>query len=81
MRSKLAFKLAVSREPTAEEIAICDRVFKKQLASFNADPEAATKYLSAGEAPRDESIDAKELATWAVLANMIFNLDEFLTRG
>jgi mono/diheme cytochrome c family protein len=76
-----AFRLAVSRPPSVEEVATCRRVFEKQLASFKADPEAAEKYLTAGEAPRDPAIDAPELAALTVLVNMILNLDEFLTRG
>lgn len=80
-RVALAFKLAVAREPAAAEVATCRRVFDHQLASFRSDPAAAEKYLASGEAPRDAAIEAAELAAWAVLANMILNLDEFVTRG
>ncbi|MEZ5328514.1 MAG: DUF1553 domain-containing protein [Verrucomicrobiales bacterium] len=76
-----AFRLAVSRPPSVEEVDTCHRVFEKQLASFKANPEAAEKYLTAGEAPRDPAIDSAHLAAWTVLVNMILNLDEFLTRG
>jgi hypothetical protein len=33
-----------------------------------------------GESGRDENLDAAEHATWTVLASMILNLDETLTR-
>ncbi|MGK0190177.1 MAG: hypothetical protein ACI9R3_005997, partial [Verrucomicrobiales bacterium] len=76
-----AFRLAVSRPPSVEEMATCQRVFQHQLASFKADPSAAEKYLAAGEAPRDSELDPSDHAAWTVLVNMILNLDEFLTRG
>ena len=36
--------------------------------------------LAMGDSPREKSIDAKEHATWTVLASMILNLDETLNR-
>ena len=47
---------------------------------YQADPEAALALVSAGESERDESLDVAEHATWTVLASMMLNLDETLTR-
>jgi hypothetical protein len=34
-----------------------------------------------GESKRDEKLDAAELASWAVIASVVLNLDETVTRG
>jgi mono/diheme cytochrome c family protein len=76
-----AFRLTLARDAFPEEIAICREVLENQLANYRVRPEEAKKYLSAGDSPRDESFDPAELAAWAVLANLILNLDEVLVRG
>ena len=74
------YRLCASRPPTAREIEICRRVLGNQRASFTDDPGSAKEYLSHGESKRDESLDPVEHASWAVVCNMILNLDEVLTR-
>ena len=44
------------------------------------DPEAARKYLSQGESPRDEELDVSELAAYSTLASLILNMDETITK-
>ena len=80
-RISMAYLLALSRKPTGEELAICKDVFEKQMASFSQDVDQAVKYLAQGAAGFDESLDPAELASYTVIANMILNLDETLTRG
>ena len=51
---------------------------------FKGDPvdnEKAKKFLSMGEISRDEKIDLVEHASWTVIAQMLLNMDETLTRG
>ena len=45
------------------------------------DSEAAKKLIGFGESKRDESLDVAEHAAWTVIASMILNLNETLTRG
>ena len=80
-RIQYAYRLALSREATEEEIDICREVFERQLSSFTENPADAAKYLSYGEAPRDDTIDTVQHAAYAVIVNMILNLDECLMRG
>ena len=47
---------------------------------YEADAEAATKLLSFGESKRDESLAPAEHAAWTILASMVLNMDETLTR-
>ncbi len=50
------------------------------LDEYKANPEAAAKYLSQGESPRDEELDASELAAYSTLASMMLNMDETITK-
>jgi hypothetical protein len=80
-RIAFAFKLATARLPHEKETSILKRVFEDQRERFARDKPAAEKLLKVGESPRDEKLDAIELAAWAMVANAIMNLDEVLTRG
>jgi hypothetical protein len=80
-RINLAYRLATSREATSKEIKILKSLLADQRKRFAADPESAKKFLAVGESKRDESIDSVEHAAWAVIAQMILNLDETLTRS
>ncbi len=80
-RIVLAFRLATARHPKAAEQAVLRRVFEEQLAAYRKDPQAALKLLGVGESPRDGKRDVAELAAWAVIASVVLNLDEAVTRG
>ena len=45
-----------------------------------ADADGAKKLIAFGESKPDAKLDAIELATWTMLANELFNLDEVLTK-
>jgi hypothetical protein len=80
-RIDLAYQLATSRPATEREQTILRRVLRGQRERFEANPENAQQFLGVGERPRDASIDLVEHAAWTVIAQMILNLDETLTRG
>jgi len=80
-RLAFVFKLATARLPREKEVAILKRVFDAQKERFAKDKMGAEKLLKVGESPRDEKLDAIELAAWTMVANAILNLDEVLTRG
>jgi hypothetical protein len=48
--------------------------------NYQTDAEAARKLVSHGEHPRNEKLDASELATYTAVASLILNLDEVLTK-
>jgi len=75
-----AFRLVTAREPRDSELAILLGVYRDSLGRYRADTEAAEKLLATGEAPRNPSLDAAEHAATTVLANLLLNLDEALTR-
>ncbi|MGB1760062.1 MAG: hypothetical protein ACPHOG_05110 [Verrucomicrobiales bacterium] len=51
------------------------------MKSFGSDKEKAKQFLSVGEVARNENIDLVEHASWSVIAQMLLNMDETLTRG
>lgn len=79
-RAAFAFRVATARNPTADEAAILLRVFESELAEFQADVDSVAKLLSYGAAKRNEALDVKELAAWTMVANMVLNLDETVTK-
>lgn len=80
-RLALAFRAATARPPRADELAVLRGVLETHLAEYRGNPEAAGKLLAVGEAPRDAALDAAELAAWTMVANLILNLDETVTKG
>ncbi len=80
-RMVFAFRLATSRKPRADEVEVLNRVLQQQLEDFRADKEASEKLLQVGDSPRDPSFDAPELAAWTMIANVLLNLDETVTKG
>ena len=59
---------------------ILEQGLTKRLAQYRADSAAAEKLLSAGDSPRDKTIDTAELAAYTTAASVILNLDEVITR-
>jgi len=80
-RIAFAFRTCTARKPTPEEIAVIKSVFKSQLADYRKTPDAAKRLLSIGESPRNEKLDPVELAAWTMVANLVLNLDETITKG
>ena len=73
--------LATSRQPADDEISVMVSVFNDLKKSYTEDTEAAAKLLAIGEAAKLEGIDQAELAAWTIVANLVLNLDEVLTKG
>jgi hypothetical protein len=80
-RIQLAFRLAMSRPPSEKEIAVLLRIHQAQIEVYRKDGEAAAKLLGVGESARNEKLDQAELAAWTMVASVILNLDETITKG
>jgi hypothetical protein len=79
-RLAYAFRLATARRPNADELSVLVKVYQAQLADYQADKEAAAKLLSYGDSKRNEALDPSEEAAWTMVANLILNLDEVVTK-
>ncbi len=80
-RIAFAVEEATSQEPDRETVRILAQRLKEELSAFSADPERAVAFLSVGESPRDRALDAAEHAAWTVVASLILNLSESITRN
>ncbi len=80
-RLDLGFRIVTSRRPTAAEAKILKEQLDKQLARYQQDKEAASKLIKYGEAPVKAGLDASELAAYTMVANLLLNLDETLTKN
>jgi hypothetical protein len=69
----LGVKIVLSREATAPELDRIVRFFEEERRHFAAEPDAA----AAVAGTRDGSVD---LAAWTMVANVLLNLDETVTK-
>jgi hypothetical protein len=73
-------RLAIGRQPTADELAALVGGFEADLATFTAAPERAEKYATVGLVKKPDTVPAVEFAAYSISANVIINLDEFVMR-
>ena len=76
-RARFAFRLALAREPSAEELQILVGLLDDLRSTAEADPESASK-LAGPDLP--DGVEAPEAAAWVALSRAILNLDEFVNR-
>jgi mono/diheme cytochrome c family protein len=74
------FLRTVAREPVDDEVQRLTSLWKRRRAEFQAQPTAATALLGVGESPRDLRFAPADLAAWTVVANVLLNLDEAVTK-
>lgn len=79
-RLAFAFELATARKPTPREAAILLRVFDQHLQKYRADSDAAKQLLTVGESPADAQLNTVELASYTMVASVVLNLDETVTK-
>lgn len=80
-RAAWAFELATARPPEPSEAATLLDVYRYGLKEFSAEAERANALLSIGESARDDNLPADQKAAWTVVASLLLNLDEVLTRN
>lgn len=79
-RVTLAFRRALVRTPEKQEVQMLLENLEAQRKYFHGDREEAVKLVSQGDSPRDEGLPVEDLAAYTMLANLLFNLDEFVTK-
>jgi hypothetical protein len=80
--SRLAwgFRVVTSRVPTAAEQQVLIRNLQKQQAYFAAQPDEARKLLATGERRNRANLSAGEVAAYAMVASLLLNTDEAITK-
>lgn len=74
-------KRALVRDAKPEEVAILKELFEARLKHYEATPDEAKKLATDPLGPLPEGMSVGELAALTAVANVILNLDEFLTRN
>ncbi len=80
-RLTFAFRSATSRHPDAREAELLRRTLDQHLAAYRGRPDDARQAVRYGESTPDPALDPVELAAWTLIANLILNLDEVVTKG
>ena len=81
-QAQIAYGLrtALLREPSPREVEVLTQLFQERLAVYQQDPADAEKFATVPLGLDAAKADAR-LAALTAVANVILNLDEFLTKG
>jgi hypothetical protein len=80
-RIRRTFELVLSRQPDATEFAALERALVKFIERFDNHPDDVARLLCMGESPVDRKLLGPDVAALTLLANLILNLDETVTRN
>jgi hypothetical protein len=78
-RLTYGFRSCVARMPTEREIERLTVLYQQQLSHFDKHPAEAEKVAN-NHLETPVKMGAAELAAWSMVANVLLNLDETLTK-
>jgi len=79
-RINLGYKLLLSRQPGAIREEILEKGLASYLEHFANNKEDAQKFLEVGDSEVDTTLDSGEFAAYTMLASVMLNMDEAITR-
>lgn len=79
-RVVLGFRLTTGRVPTEREQALLVKTWERFDRDFKADSEAAASLIDVGASKADAALPSSDLAAATLVANLLLNLDETLTK-
>ncbi len=79
-RIAFAHRLLTARAPRPQEAKILLEGYQHYLRGYREDRQAALELVSQGELPRNPALDVAELASYTMVASLILNLDEAVTK-
>ncbi len=80
-RLEHAFRSVTARTPTATERKLLAETLASHRAHFAKNSEAASRVLANGESKPVATLPVGEFAAWTMVANLLLNLDETVTRN
>jgi hypothetical protein len=80
-RLERGFRALTARRPDTAELELLLAVLAEHRAAYAVDPAAARELIAVGDSEPDAALAPEELAAWTLVANLLLNLDEALTRG
>jgi len=75
------FRTVLSRTARPTELNVVTKALETHRAKYKAQPEAAKAAVHNGDSAPNPAIPEPELAAWTLVANLILNLDETVTRN
>jgi hypothetical protein len=78
-RAAFGLRLALCRPRRPEQVQPILALYQRELARYASDEAAAKKLATDPLGPLPTGADAKELAAWTVVANVLLNMDAVLT--
>ncbi len=79
-RVKWAFEMATLRAPTKLEIDELLTAYNHFRQAYADDVGSAKSLIALGDTSPDDTLSPVELATWTMIANVLLNLDEVVTK-
>ncbi|MBL8824795.1 MAG: PSD1 domain-containing protein [Planctomycetia bacterium] len=79
-RLKFIFKSILARDADASELAVLKTAYHDHLKQYTNKPTEADKLLAIGESKPNDKLNKQELAALTMIANIVFNLDEAVTK-
>ena len=79
-RIQWGFRRVTGRKADAAEMAVLTKGLEARLTHFHDEPAAAAKLIAQGESKPPANLQPDVLAAYTVTANVLMNLDEFITR-
>jgi len=79
-RIRYGYKLALAYEPDPDRYKILEHGLKSYKKHFKNRKEEAKAFLSVGDSEYDDNLKGPELAAYTMLASVILNMDEMITR-
>ncbi len=73
-------RLTLARNPSNEEMQVLIDGFNADMQRFTQDQASATALVGFGESKAASELPVAELAAYTLVANVLLNLDEFITR-
>ena len=79
-RATYGFRRCLARHPTAPELDRLVAFYNQQLERFRSDEKAAKELIKGYEIPAEDPLRWAEQAAWTMVANVLLNLDEMITK-
>ena len=80
---RLAFKRSLARDPSPSELSALGDYVRSERSRFVAEPKLAEQVgprVASGAASEADAARQADAAAWTMLARVLLNLDEFITR-
>jgi hypothetical protein len=80
-RVNFGFQTVIARHPLDAERAVLKEMLEKTLTRYTSNPEAAKQVIAVGDSKPKADLDPSELAAYTMVASVLLNMDETVTRN